>query len=98
VPFFGAFRAAWDDAMVARWSADPLGMLWPQVDTAFATSVAGRAARSGAPPGGRHRGRIKKAKDVASVEAFSAEQGHPGRTETLILLNFPGAAVLGGVP
>jgi hypothetical protein len=25
--FFGAFRAAWDDAMVARWSADPLGML-----------------------------------------------------------------------
>jgi hypothetical protein len=30
VPFFGAFGAAWDDAMVARWSADPLGMLWPE--------------------------------------------------------------------
>jgi hypothetical protein len=23
VPFFGAFGAAWDDAMVARWSAQP---------------------------------------------------------------------------
>jgi hypothetical protein len=29
VPFFGAFGAAWDDAMVVRWSANPLGMLWP---------------------------------------------------------------------
>lgn len=27
VPFIGAFGAAWDNAMVARWSADPLGML-----------------------------------------------------------------------
>jgi hypothetical protein len=25
VPFFGAFGAPWDDAMVARWSANPLG-------------------------------------------------------------------------
>jgi hypothetical protein len=23
VPFFGAFGAAWDDGMVARWSANP---------------------------------------------------------------------------
>jgi hypothetical protein len=30
--FFGAFGAAWDDAMVARWSANPLGMLRPGVD------------------------------------------------------------------
>jgi hypothetical protein len=36
VPFFGAFGAAWDDAMVARWSADPLGMLWPEMDAVFA--------------------------------------------------------------
>jgi len=35
VPFFGAFRAAWDDAMVARWSANPLGMLWPEMDATF---------------------------------------------------------------
>jgi hypothetical protein len=28
VPLFGAFGAAWDDAMVARWSANPLDMLW----------------------------------------------------------------------
>ena len=35
VPFFGAFGAAWDDAMVARWSANPLGMLWPDMDAAF---------------------------------------------------------------
>ena len=32
VPFFGAFGAPWDDAMVARWSANPLGMLWPEID------------------------------------------------------------------
>jgi len=32
VPFFGAFGAAWDDAMVARWSANPLSMLWPKID------------------------------------------------------------------
>jgi hypothetical protein len=38
VPFFGAFRAAWDDAMVARWSANPLGMLRPEMDAAFVTS------------------------------------------------------------
>jgi hypothetical protein len=25
MPFFGAFGAAWDDAMVARWSANPSG-------------------------------------------------------------------------
>jgi hypothetical protein len=29
VPFFGTFGAGWDDAMVARWSAQPLGM-WDQ--------------------------------------------------------------------
>ena len=26
--------AAWDGAMVARWSASPLGMLWPESDAA----------------------------------------------------------------
>jgi len=35
------FGAAWDDAMVARWSANPLGMLWPEMDAAFATSGGG---------------------------------------------------------
>ena len=34
VPFFGAFGAAWDDAMVARWSGNPLGMLWSERDAA----------------------------------------------------------------
>jgi hypothetical protein len=37
VPFFGAFGAAWDDAMVARWSANPLSMLWPKMEAAFVT-------------------------------------------------------------
>jgi hypothetical protein len=32
VPFFGAFGAAWDEAMVARWSANPFGMLWQEMD------------------------------------------------------------------
>jgi hypothetical protein len=39
VPFFGAFGAAWDDAMVARWSDNPFGMLWPEMDAAFVTSA-----------------------------------------------------------
>jgi hypothetical protein len=38
VPFVGAFGAPWDDAMVARWSDNPLGMQWPEVDTAFVAS------------------------------------------------------------
>ena len=40
MPLFGAFGAAWDDALVARWSADPLGMLWPDLDAAFASTGA----------------------------------------------------------
>jgi hypothetical protein len=43
VPFFGAFGAAWDDAMVARWSANPLGMLWPETDATF-VSVGGNGS------------------------------------------------------
>ena len=42
--FFGAFGAAWDDAMVARWSANPLGMLWPEIDAAVV------AGDDGGPP------------------------------------------------
>ena len=34
-PTAGAFGTAWDDAMVARRSANPLGMLWPEMDPAF---------------------------------------------------------------
>jgi len=41
VPFFGAFGAAWHDGMVARWSANPLGMLWPQMDAAGPMSGGG---------------------------------------------------------
>jgi hypothetical protein len=35
VPFFGALGAAWDDAMVARWSVNPVGMLWPEMNAAL---------------------------------------------------------------
>ena len=45
VPSFGAFGAAWDDAMVARWSANPLGMLWPEMDAAFGRRVARTVVR-----------------------------------------------------
>ena len=38
VPFFGAYGAPRDDAMVARWSANPLGMLWPEMDVELVTS------------------------------------------------------------
>ena len=52
VPFFGAFGAAWDDAMVARWSAEPLGMLWPERDAAF---VALGGNDGGSPPAAARR-------------------------------------------
>jgi Concanavalin A-like lectin/glucanases superfamily len=32
---YGAFGAAWNDSMVARWSVSPFGMLWPTMDAAF---------------------------------------------------------------
>jgi hypothetical protein len=38
VPFFGAFRAARDDARSPATSFNPLGMLWPEMDDAFVTS------------------------------------------------------------
>ena len=38
VPFFGAFGTAWDDATVARWNANPLGLLWPEMDAALVSS------------------------------------------------------------
>ena len=38
VPFFGAFGAAWGEAMVGRWSVNPLGMLWPEMDAVFLAS------------------------------------------------------------
>ena len=41
VPFLGAFGAAWDDAMVARWSANPVGMLWPEMDAVFVGNGSG---------------------------------------------------------
>jgi hypothetical protein len=41
VPSFSALGAAQNDAMVARWSANPLGMLWPEMDAAFVTSGGG---------------------------------------------------------
>jgi hypothetical protein len=46
VPFFGAFGAAWDDAMAARWSANPLAMLWPEMNAAFVAAGGG----NGGPP------------------------------------------------
>ena len=49
VSFFGAFGATWDDAMVNRWSANPLGMLWPVRDAAFVTSGGGNGGGSAAP-------------------------------------------------
>jgi hypothetical protein len=41
VPFFGAFGTTWDDTMVVRWSANPLRMLWPEMDAAFMATDGG---------------------------------------------------------
>jgi hypothetical protein len=43
VPFFGGFGAAWDDAMAARWSANPLDVLWLEM-----VAAGGAADRSSA--------------------------------------------------
>jgi hypothetical protein len=42
----GAFGAPWDDAIVARWSANPLGVHWPEIDAALVKSDRG----NGGPP------------------------------------------------
>ena len=47
MPFFGAFSAAWHDAMVARWSANPLGMVWPEMEAA---SLSAGGNGGGGPP------------------------------------------------
>jgi hypothetical protein len=49
--FFGAFGVACDDAMVARWSANPLRMLWPEMDAKFVTS----GGENGGPPTAAYR-------------------------------------------
>jgi hypothetical protein len=35
--------------MVARWSANPLGMLWPEMDAAFAAPSGGNRAAARRP-------------------------------------------------
>jgi hypothetical protein len=50
VLLFGALGAAWDDAMVARWSANPLGMLWPEMDAVLIASGSGGGPLA-TPPG-----------------------------------------------
>jgi len=56
----GAFGVAWDDAIVARWSADPLGMLWPEMDAPFERRMAIEAAADpGAAAGGHYPRRVK---------------------------------------
>jgi hypothetical protein len=74
VPFFGAFGSPWDDAMAARWSANPLALLWPEMDATFVTSGGGppllqrggqwssspRAKPSRPSPGSRHPRRPRR--------------------------------------
>ena len=45
VPFFGAFGVAWDDAMVARWSANPLAILCPEMNAVFTRAGGGHHRR-----------------------------------------------------
>ena len=55
MPFFGAFGAAWDDAMVAHCSVNLLGMLWPEVDVGF--GIVSTAGNGGGPAAVRRPGR-----------------------------------------
>jgi hypothetical protein len=54
VPFFGAFGTARDDAIIARWSANPLAMLWPEMNAAFVSSGGGMGPGRSAASGGHH--------------------------------------------
>ena len=47
MPFFAAFGAAGNDGMLARWSANPLGMLLSERDTVFMTPAGSGAAIGG---------------------------------------------------
>ena len=61
MPFFGAVgAAAWDAAVVGCWSADPLGMLWPEMNAAFVSSGGG-----GSPPAAARRPGVVSARQVA---------------------------------
>jgi hypothetical protein len=72
VPFFGAFGAAWDDAMVAGWSANPLGMLWPERDAAFVTTGGGGS------PAAARRPVVNRWRGQAGVQGSgSMDRGHP---------------------
>jgi hypothetical protein len=73
----GAFGAAWDDGMVARWSANPLGMLWPEMDAALATS----GGENGGPAG---RGAaVGRSAGPGPFKRFHIE-GFAGRRDVLI--------------
>ena len=60
VLFFGALSAAWDHAMVARWSVKPVGMLWREMNARFVTLGGGMGStgRSAASVG-HHRRRVE---------------------------------------
>jgi hypothetical protein len=51
--FFGAFGAAGDGAKVPRWSANPLGMLWPSGDESDRIRGQARSARWLSSPRGK---------------------------------------------
>jgi ABC-type Fe3+-hydroxamate transport system substrate-binding protein len=71
VPFFGAFGAAWD--IVASWSANPLGMLWPEMNASLIASGGGRV-----PPATPRRQVISPA--VSAQPAVpTAGRAEPGR-------------------
>jgi hypothetical protein len=50
LPLLAEIDAAWYDAMVARWSANPLGMIWPERDAAL---LAGKDGGGGLPTAAR---------------------------------------------
>ena len=80
VPFFGGFGTAWDDAMVARWSADPLAMLWPGKGSgARGVGWWGTGGRSAT--GGRHCCGVERA-DATGQVAPSEKHHHFFRAVT----------------
>jgi hypothetical protein len=71
VPFFGAFGAAWDDAMVARGSANLLAIVWLEIDAARTALVLGQA-RS---PGRRMIFAVPRSEDQLTGPVNSSQAG-----------------------
>ena len=63
------FRRRLDDAMVAGWSANPLGLLWPEMDSAFVMPAGFRPLEAFCRPAEEHGRSILTHRPISKSEA-----------------------------